>query len=91
MVNCAWAAARAKSTYARAQFHRLKARRGSKKAVVAVAASMLTAVYYLLRDAVPYRDLGANYFDRRDQTKLANRLRRRLEALGFSVQMQPAA
>ena len=91
MVNCAWAAARAKNTYARAQFHRLKARRGSKKAVVAVAASMLTAVYYLLRDAVPYRDLGATYFDRRDQTKLANRLRRRLEALGFSVQMQPAA
>ena len=91
MVNCAWAASRAKNTYARAQFHRLKARRGSKKAVVAVAASMLTAVYYLLRDGVPYRDLGATYFDRRDQTKIANRLRRRLEALGFSVQMQPAA
>jgi transposase len=91
MVNCAWAAARAKNTYARAQFHRLKARRGSKKAVIAVAASMLTAVYYLLRDAVPYRDLGAAYFDRRDQAKLANRLRRRLESLGFSVQMQPAA
>lgn len=91
MVNCAWAAARAKNTYARAQFHRLKGRRGSKKAVVAVAASMLTAVYYVLRDAVPYRDLGGAYFDRRDQTKLANRLRRRLESLGFSVQIQPAA
>jgi transposase len=91
LVNCAWAAARAKNTYARAQFHRLKGRRGSKKAVVAVAASMLTAVYYMLRDAVPYRDLGVTYFDRRDQTKLANRLRRRLESLGFSVQMQPAA
>jgi transposase len=91
MVTCAWAASRSKNTYARAQFHRLKGRRGSKKAVVAVAASMLTAVYYLLRDAVPYRDLGAAYFDRRDQTKLANRLRRRLESLGFSVQMQPAA
>lgn len=91
MVNCAWAAARSKNTYARAQFHRLKARRGSKKAVVAVAASMLTAVYYMLRDHAPYRDLGAAYFDRRDQTKMANRLRRRLEDLGFSVQMQPAA
>jgi len=91
MVNCAWAAARAKNTYARAQFHRLKGRRGSKKAVVAVAVSMLTAIYYVLRDAVPYRDLGAAYFDRRDQTKLANCLRRRLESLGFSVQMQPAA
>lgn len=91
MVNCAWAAARAKNTYARAQFHRLKSRRGSKKAVVAVAASMLTAIYFVLRDHVPYRDLGVTYFDRRDQTKIANRLRRRLESLGFSVQMQPAA
>jgi transposase len=91
MVNCAWAAARAKNTYARAQFHRLKSRRGAKKAVVAVAASMLTAIYYMLRDHVPYRDLGVSYFDRRDQTKIANRLRRRLEALGFSVQLQPAA
>ena len=91
MVNCAWAAARSKNTYARAQFHRIKARRGSKKAVIAVAASMLTAVYFMLRDKAPYRDLGAAYFDRRDQTKIANRLRRRLESLGFSVQMQPAA
>jgi len=91
MVNCAWAAARSKSTYARAQFHRLKTRRGSKKAVVAVAASMLTAVYFVLRDHVPYKDLGAAYFDKRDQTKIANRLRRRLESLGFSVEMKPAA
>ena len=90
MVNCAWAAARSKNTYARAQFHRLKSRRGAKKAIVAVAASMLTAIYFMLRDRVPYRDLGATYFDRRDQTKIANRLRRRLESLGFSVQMQPA-
>lgn len=91
MVNCAWAAARSKNTYARAQFHRLKTRRGSKKAVVAVAASMLTAVYFVLRDRVPYKDLGAAYFDKRDQTKIANRLRRRLESLGFSVEMKPAA
>jgi transposase len=91
MVNCGWAAARSKNTYARAQFHRLKSRRGSKKAVIAVAASMLTAIYYMLRDTVPYADLGADYFDRRDSTKLANRLRRRLESLGFKVSVQPAA
>lgn len=91
MVNCAWAASRSKNTYARAQFHRLKGRRGSKKAVIAVAASMLTAVYFVLRDQAPYRDLGSGHFDRRDQAKIANRLRRRLESLGFSVQMQPAA
>lgn len=91
LVNCGWAAARKKNSYARAQFHRLKTRRGSKKAVVAVAASMLTAMYYMLRDAVPYRDLGAGYFDRRDSTKIAKRLRRRLESLGYAVTMQPAA
>ena len=91
MVTCGWAAARSKNTYARAQFHRLKTRRGSKKAVVAVAASMLTAVYYMLRDAVPYRDLGGGYFDRKDSIKIANRLRRRLESLGYAVTMQRAA
>jgi transposase len=53
-----WAAVRTKDTYLRAQFARLKAKRGAKKAIVAVAASMLTAAYYMLRDQVPYRDLG---------------------------------
>jgi transposase len=91
MVNCAWAASRAKGTYARAQFHRIKARRGSKKAVIAVAASMLTAVYYMLRDAVPYRDLGSDYFDKRSSAQVASRLRRRLEALGYQVSFAPTA
>jgi transposase len=91
MVNCGWAAARSKNTYARAQFHGLNSRRGSKKAIIAVAASMPTAIYYTLRDSVPCRDLGAGYFDRRDSTKIANRLRRRLESLGFSVSIQLAA
>jgi transposase len=91
MVTCGWAAARSKNTYARAQFHRLKSRRGAKKAIVAVAASMLTAIYYMLRDDAPYRDLGGGYFDHRDSAKLAKRLCRRLQNLGFAVTMQPAA
>lgn len=91
MVNCAWAAARSKNSYARAQFHRIKTRRGSKKAIVAVAASMLTAVFHLLRDHVPYRDLGPNWFDHRDKMRIANRLQRRLETLGFQVTLKPAA
>jgi transposase len=91
LVSCAWAAARSKNTYARAQYHRIKSRRGAKKAIVAVAASMLTAIYHLLRDRVSYRDLGAAHFDLRDRTRIANRLRRRLEELGFAVQIAPAA
>jgi transposase len=91
LVSCAWAAARSKNTYARAQFHRIRARRGAKKAVVAVAASMLTAIFHMLKHAAPYRDLTATYFDRRNETKIVNRLRKRLESLGYTVQPAAAA
>ncbi|MBV8134343.1 MAG: IS110 family transposase, partial [Deltaproteobacteria bacterium] len=58
LVQCAWAATRSKTNYPHAQFLRLRARRGPKKAILAVAASILTAAYYVLRDQVPYRDPG---------------------------------
>ena len=60
MVNAAWAATRKKDSYLRAQFLRIKSRRGAKKAILAVASSMLTAAYYMLRDGVEYHDLGAS-------------------------------
>jgi len=90
LVQGAWAAARKKDGYLRAQFLRLKSRRGPKKAIIAVAASMLTAAYYMLRDGVEYRDLGAAHFDRRDKAKLAKRLLARLHDLGFSVELRAA-
>ena len=65
-------------------------RRGPKKAILAVAASMLTAAYYMLRDGVDYRDLGADHFARRDKTKLAKRLVARLHDLGFTVELKAA-
>jgi transposase len=91
LVQCAWAATRTKDSYLRAQFHRLKSRVGSMKAAIAVAASMLTAVFHMLRDGVPYRELGATFLDRRDSTKVAKRLVRRLEALGLKVTVSEAA
>ena len=90
LVQAAWAAARTKNTYLRAQFLRLKSRRGPKKAIVAVAASMLTAAYYMLKDDVDYHDLGADHFDRRDKAKLAKRLVARLHELGFTVELRAA-
>jgi len=72
-------------------FLRLKSRRGPKKAILAVAASMLTATYHMLQHGVDYRDLGADHFDRRDKTKIANRLIRRLHDLGLNVEIRPAA
>ena len=84
-------AIRTKGSYLRAQFHRLKSRRGPKKAIIAVAASMLTAVYHMLKNHVPYQDLGGDYFDRRDKTKVAKRLIKKLKDLGLQVEVSPAA
>jgi transposase len=91
LVQAAWSAKNMKKTYLRSQFFRIRARRGPKKAAVAVAASMLTAAYYMLRDGVPYSDLGVDYFDRRDQSKTIKRLVQRLHDLGVDVQLPPAA
>ena len=91
-VTAAWSAGRTKDTYLRAHFLRLKSRRGPKKAILAVAASMLTAAYYMLRDGVEYRDLGPHHFDHHDKAKTINRLLRRLNDLGCSVEIKaPAA
>lgn len=91
LVQCSWAAGRAKGTYLQAQFLRLKGRRGPKKAAVAVAASILTAAYFILRDKADYRDLGPDYFARRDTTRTAERLARRIRDLGYDVQITKAA
>ena len=91
LVQCAWAAARTKGTYLQAQYQRLKSRRGARKAAVAVAASILTAAYHMLRDDVPYRDLGPEHFNRRDKGKTAQRLARRLRNLGYQVDYKLAA
>ena len=77
--------------YLQAQFHRLRSRRGAKKAILAVAASMLTAAYHMLKKGVPYQDLGADHFTRRDHAKTVLRLVRRLNELGCQVQVTPQA
>lgn len=85
LVTAAWSAVRVKDSYLRAQFLRIKARRGAKKAILAVAASMLTAAFHMLRDGVEYLDLGADHFDRHDRTKTIRRLLKRLADLGCHV------
>ena len=73
LVQAAWAATRRKASYLRALFHRIPAkRRGAKKAIIAVAASMLTAIWHMLRDGTEWHDLGAAHFDRADAHKTAN-------------------
>ena len=91
LIQCAWAASRRQDSYYKAQFSRLKARRGPKKAVCAVAASILTAIYHMLKDGTGHRDLGASYFDRRSIDAKAKRLVSQLTKLGFQVQLEQIA
>ena len=90
LVQAAWAAVKVKGGYLQAQFHRLRARRGAKKAIIGVAASMLTAAWHMLRNGTPWHDLGAAHFDRADAKKTAARLIRRLQQIGYAVQVTPA-
>lgn len=90
LVNAAWAATHKKDGYLRAQFVRIKSRRGAKKAILAVASSMLTAAYFMLRDGVEYHDLGAHHFEQRDKQQLAKRLIQRLRDLGVAVEVTAA-
>ena len=91
LVTAAWATVRVKGSYLQAQFLRLKARRGAKKAILAVAASMLNAAWHMLKDRVEYKDLGADHFARRDRSKVIRRLLRRLDDLGCKVQLTTEA
>jgi transposase len=92
LLEAARAAARTKDTYLAAQYRRLAARRGAKRAAVAVAHSLLTIVYMLLtRQQEGYHDLGSGYFDERDRQAVERRLVRRLEALGYSVSLEPTS
>ena len=91
LVQCAWAAVRTKDSYLRGQFLRLKSRRGPRKAIVAVAASILAAAYFMLCNNTAYNDLGFDYFDRRDRLQAATHLVRRLQHLGFEVALREAA
>ena len=90
LVQCAWAATRKNDSYLQAQFRRLRSRRGPKKAICAVAASILTAAYHMLRDGTFYNDLGASHFARKNHKATAMRLIRQLAALGYAVQQTPS-
>jgi transposase len=91
LVQCAWAAVKKKDSYLQAQFFRIRARRGNKKAILAVAASMLTAIYHMLKDGTMYQDLGRKYFDRRSTDQQKKRLVKRLADLGYVVELTPLA
>lgn len=90
LLEAAWAASRAKGTYLYALYHRLARRRGKKKASVAVAHTILVICYHILKDKVPYHELGGDYFDRLNVTYIKHHFVKRLEGLGFKVTLEPS-
>lgn len=91
LVEAAQSAARAKNSYFSALYHRLKAKRGAKRALIAVAHALLITIYHLLKDGTRYQDLGADHFDRHDREALVRRSVQRLERFGYHVTLNPAA
>jgi transposase len=87
--QCAWAAARTKNTYLSSQFRRLAARRGKKRAIIAVAHTIIVIGYHLQKNQSNYEDLGGNYFDRIHSDGLKRYLVKRLQQLGHKVTLEP--
>ena len=91
LCQVAWAAAHTRNTYFAALFRRMAAKRGKKRAILAVAHSILVTSYVMLKNRQSYQDLGSDYFDRCDKMKATARLVRRLSALGYQVELKAAA
>lgn len=85
----AWAIAHTKDNYLCAQYHRIARWRGKHKAIMAIAHTVLVIIYYVLRDKKPYTNLGADYFDQLDRTRVQLHHVRRLEQLGYEVTLTP--
>lgn len=88
--EAAWGASRTKKSYFHAQYARLCARRGPKRALMAVAHSMLIVGFYLIKYELKFNDLGADFFDRRNREHATRRAVKRLKALGYNVHLEQA-
>lgn len=88
LCEAVWVISHMKDNYLSAQYHRLVRRLGKKKAIIAVAHSLIVIIYHMLRDKQPYRDLGATFFEAREKERVVKSALRRLEGLGYTVTLQ---
>jgi transposase len=91
LVEAAFGAIRKKASYYGAQYRRIAARRGKKKALIAVAHSMAVAIYHILKFKTPYRELGVAFFDKLNPLKVLSHLTKRIETLGYNVAITPVS
>lgn len=91
LIQVAWAASHKKNSYFQAQYRRLAGRRGKKRAIVAVAHSVLTDTFHILKHGTTYRELGGNYFDRLQHDRVRRYHVKRLQDLGYQVELSEVA
>jgi len=91
LIEASWAAVQKRGTYLSALYYRLVPRRGKKKAIVAVAHAILVMIYHILKDQVPYHELGSDYFNKLNATYIQRHHVKRLESLGFKVILEPVS
>jgi len=89
-VQAAWAAVRVKASHLAAVYRRLAVRRGKQKAIMAVAHRLIVAIYHMLKDRVPYREIGTTPPSDTAKRQLMKRMQRKMEGLGFTVHVSPA-
>ena len=85
LVEASWAASKTKNTYLKARYHRLAARRGRKRALVALGHKILIMAYHIIKEQSTYSELGADYFERLNEQAIIRRLTARIEILGYEV------
>ena len=90
LIQAAKAASRTRDTYFSAQYHRIAARRGANKATVAVAHSMLVIIYSMLKNHLPYQEMGSDYFAKINAKAIKSRAIKQLEMLGYQVKIEAA-
>ena len=92
--EASWAASKTKGTYLKARFQRLAARRGKKRACVAISHTILIMAYHIVKEQRNYKELGSDFFDRLHEEQLIKRLTSRIQGLGYKIELQkltPAA
>jgi transposase len=87
LVEAAWAASKTKNTYLKARYHRLAARRGKKRAIVAIGHTILIMAYHIIKEQSTYKELGADYFERLNEQAIIKRLTARIQNLGYQVEL----
>lgn len=91
LVQAAWVATRTKGTYLGAKYRRMASRTGKKKALIALAHTMLVSIYHMIKRKEPYRELGADYLENLYKERTIKNLKKRIEALGYAVELKAGA